>query len=278
MVHTATGAPGRPPRRSTVAVDDALVDAALLAAGQLGLDVADVPIAVIARHAGVSRSTLLRRLGGTRAPLDEAVRLRGVDPGGTPPVRIRAMDAAATLIGESGLAAATLEAIAARANCSVPSLYAAFGGRDGLLLAIFERHSPVLAFEEFAARPGADLRENVQRLYRVVATTLGSSPRVAPAMLAEAFARPDSPAVQSLAGHAMPRMLGLLGGWLASEIRAGRIRELPLPLLVQQLVAPMMIHMFLRPLAIDSGLVDLPDVDTACEIFADNFVRAVGIV
>ena len=33
-----------------------------------------MPVIVIARHAGISRSTLLRRLGGSRAALDEAVR------------------------------------------------------------------------------------------------------------------------------------------------------------------------------------------------------------
>ena len=43
-------------------------------AERLGRDVADVPIAVIAHALGVSRSTLLRRLGGSRGPLDDAVR------------------------------------------------------------------------------------------------------------------------------------------------------------------------------------------------------------
>jgi hypothetical protein len=32
----------------------------------------------------MSRSTLLRRLGDSRAALDEAVRAAGVDPGGQP--------------------------------------------------------------------------------------------------------------------------------------------------------------------------------------------------
>lgn len=58
------------------------------------------------------------------------------------PVRTRALDAAAALISESGLAAATLEAIAVRARCAVHSLYVAFGSRDELLRIVFERHSP----------------------------------------------------------------------------------------------------------------------------------------
>ena len=256
-------------------VPDAWIDAALRTADELGTGVADVPIAVVAQHAGVSRSTILRRLGGSRGPLDAAVRSRGVDPGGTPPVRTRAVAAAAEIIGENGLAAATLDVIADRAGCSVPSLYAVFGGRDGLLLAVFEQHSPVLAIEQYFSEPHADVRDTVSGLYRVLATVLARAPRVVPAMFAEAFARPESPAVQSLAGQAIPRVLGALGGWLTTQVRAGRISDQPLPLLVQQLMAPMMIHLLMRPVAVDSGLVELPEIEAVCDVLAGNFVRAV---
>ena len=142
-----------------------VVDAALRAAAKLGKDVADVPVAMIATEAGISRSTLLRRFGGSRSALDDAVRAAGVDPGGLPPVRIRAVDAAAALIGESGLAAATLEAVAVRADCSVYSLHAVFGGRDELMRAVFERHSPIHDIEEYLGRPGGDLLEVARGFY-----------------------------------------------------------------------------------------------------------------
>ncbi|OKH69351.1 TetR family transcriptional regulator [Mycobacterium sp. SWH-M3] len=261
---------------SAVSVPDAFVTAALLAAEELGRDVADVPVTVIARQAGISRSTLLRRLGGSRAALDEAVRARGVDPGGAPPVRTRALDAAAALIDENGLAAATLESIAAHAQCSVPSLYAVFGTRDGLLREVFERHSPVLDIEEFFDQPRGDLPSTVRSFYGVLVVALGRAPRVVPAMFAEAFARPDSPAVQTLVGHAGPRLLSVLARWLTAEVAAGRIRDLPLVLLIQQLMAPMLIHMFIRPAARLAAVVELPDIDTVCDVFADNFVRAVA--
>src|SRR5262249_33598932 len=75
-----------------------VVEAALRAAEKLGKDVADVPVAMIAAEAGISRSTLLRRFDGSRAALNDAVRAAGVDPGGLPPVRDRAIAAAAALI------------------------------------------------------------------------------------------------------------------------------------------------------------------------------------
>src|ERR1700742_3201869 len=152
-----------------VLVPEELVQAALRAAEKRGKDVADVPVLAIAREAGISRSTLLRRLGGTRAALDEAVRAAGVDPGGQMPVRTRALTAAATLISESGLAAATLEAIAGRADCSVHSLYMAFGGRDELLRLLFERHSPIPDLEDVLDTATDDLTATVQRIYQALA-------------------------------------------------------------------------------------------------------------
>jgi AcrR family transcriptional regulator len=253
-----------------------VVQAALRAAQKLGRDVADVPVAVIAAEAGISRSTLLRRFGGSRASLNDAVLAAGVDPGGLPPVRARAVTAAASLIGELGLAATTLEAVASRANCSVYSLHAVFGGRDELMRAVFEQHSPILDVEEYFAHADGDLIDVVRGFYRTVAHALGREPRVAPAIFAEAFARPTSPAVQSLAAYGPPRMLGMLGRWFEAEIRARRIRELPMPLLAQQLLGPIMIHVLARPILPNVVAWPLPDIDTVCEVFADAFVRAVA--
>ncbi len=257
-------------------VGEDLVQAALRAASNLGKDVADVPVIAIAREAGISRSTLLRRLGGARVALDEAVRAAGVDPGGQAPVRIRALDAAAALISTTGLASATLEAIAAHAQCSVHSLHAVFGGRDDLLRAVFDRHSPLLDIEDFTDSIDGELSSIVRQLYGLITRTLGREPRVAPAVLAEALARPDSPAIQNLLGHNAPRMLASIGAWLTAEVKAGRIRDLPLPLLIQQLLAPVVMHMLLRPAMPQIPGMELPDVDTVCDIFTETFVRAAG--
>ena len=252
-----------------------LVQAALRAADELGRQVADVPSAAIAARAGISRSTLLRRLGGSRSALDQAVRATGVDPGGQP-VRVRALDAAAELISAAGLGLVTMEDIAERASCSVDSLYAVFGGRTELLAAVFERHAPMLEIEDILDSHRGDLTETVRRVYAQLAETLNREPRVAPAMLAETLARPTSPAVLSLKRHSMPRLMAVLGQWLVAEIQAGRIRELPVPLLIQQFLAPTVMHLLLRPAIVESATVTLPEVDDACDFFAESFVRAVS--
>jgi AcrR family transcriptional regulator len=265
------------PDADALTVSDDLVQAALRAAEKRGKDVADVPVLAIAREAGISRSTLLRRLGGTRAALDEAVRAVGVDPGGQLPVRMRALAAAAALISESGLAAATLEAIATRADCAVHSLYMAFGSRDELLQAVFERYSPIPDFEDVLDTATDDLNATARRLYEALAAALGREPRVAPAILAEVFARPTSPTAQVLSQHAAPRMLEVLGTWLNTQVQRGRIRDLPAPLLIQQLMGPMVMHMLTRPALSTTGVIELPDMDTVCTEFAANFVRAVAV-
>jgi AcrR family transcriptional regulator len=270
MDRSTTSAPPPPVR-----VPDELVQAALRAAGELGRDVADVSAAAIAERAGMSRSTLLRRLGGSRAALDDAVRAAGVDPGGRS-VRVRAVEAAAMLLSEESLAAATLEAIAARAGCAVESLYAVFGNRDTLLSAVFDEYGPLGDIGDILAAEHDDLRATVRHIYGAIAEVLTREPRITPAIFAELMARPASPAVQSLVNRQAPQLFATVGGWLSAEIRAGRIRDLPLPLLISQFVAPMVMQMLLRPALGTQEFLDLPGIEQTCDVFADAFVRAVA--
>jgi hypothetical protein len=129
-------------------------------------------------------------------------------------------------------------------QCDSATHNAIFGGRDELLRAVFEQYSPVGAIEEFLHHPRGELSDTVQGLYRVIATAVDREPRVVSAMFAEAFSRPRSPAVQSLFSSTGPRMFGVLGLWLDTEVRGGHIRELPPLLLIQQLLDPIMIHLF----------------------------------
>ncbi|MGC9671523.1 TetR/AcrR family transcriptional regulator [Planosporangium sp. 12N6] len=271
MEPTATTSLAQP-----VQVPDELVQAALRAAEELGRDVADIPSTAIAQRAGMSRSTLLRRLGGSRVALHDAVRAAGVDPGGRS-VRVRAVEAAALLISEEGLAAATLEAIAGRAGCAVESLYAVFGNRDTLLGAVFDQYSPIVDIGDVLAAEHTDLRATVAHVYRTMAEVLTQEPRVTPAIFAEMLARPTSAAVQSLLRHKAPRLFTVIGEWLSAEIRAGRVRDVPLPLLLGQFVAPVVIHMLLRPAMSGLAFIELPDVEQTCDVFADAFVRAVAV-
>lgn len=257
-------------------VPEAYVRAAIDAARAAGADVADVPVAVVAQAAGVSRSTLLRRIGGTRAALDEAVRAAGVDPGGRPPVRDRAIDAAAALMSENDLASATMDAVAVQADCSVESLYSIFGNRDQLIAAAFERHSPLRELEHFLDQPHGDLRSTVLALYRKLAESLTREPRIMPALLAEGLARSESATTRAVLEHSAPRMLVAVGGWVSREIAAGHLRELPLPIIVQLLTGPYLAYWMLGRSVTSAAGIPLPPIEEAAELFTDAFLRAAG--
>ncbi|AUS78169.1 TetR/AcrR family transcriptional regulator [Actinoalloteichus sp. AHMU CJ021] len=257
-------------------VGSELVQAALAASRERGQDVADVPLTAIAEAAGISRSTLLRRLGGTRARLDEAVRDAGIDPGGRRPVRERAVEAAATLIGERGLGAVTLDAVAAEARCSLPSLHTVFGGRDGLLGAVFDRYSPVLALDSLRRDPPATTEDTVRAIYRAVVAAFQREPRVIPAIFGDMLSRPGGPAGEFLQEN-FPRLFGSVGELVMGEVRAGRVRPLPMPLLVQLLVGPMLMHLLLRPVLAPSLGDELPSTDRAVEEFTAAFLRSTRV-
>ena len=256
-------------------VSSELVAAAVEAARQRGQDVAEVPLTAIAAAAGISRSTLLRRIGGSRAALDDAVRQAGVDPGGRPPVRERAIEAAARLISEHGLGAVTLDAVADAAECSLPSLHTVFEGRDGLLAVIFDRYSPLLDLERLAADPPERVEDTVRAIHRALVAAFGREPRVLPALFADVLGRPGGPGSRMLQAN-FPRLLGSLDVLLMPKVRASQLRPLPLPLLAELMVGPLAMHMLTRP-ALRSALgPDLPSVEESCAVFADAFLRAVA--
>jgi AcrR family transcriptional regulator len=246
-----------------------LVAAAVQAAEQSGKDVADVPLEAIAQAAGVSRSTLVRRLNGSRQALDEAVRAAGIDPGSRP-VWVRAIEAGAWLISERGLANVTLDSVAEAAECSVHSLYSVFGSRDELFAAIYEHYSPFHDVLRISADPSASLEETVAELYRTIAAALIREPRVATAMLSDVLGNPHGIGARIFARY-FPRVRGSVGGWLTTHVEAGRIRDIPIPLLLQQLLGPLLAHVLMRPAL--PGEVNLEQI---CMEFTAAFLRAVG--
>jgi hypothetical protein len=120
-----------------------------------------------------------------------------------------------------------------------------------------------------------DLTSTARRVYAQLAETFGREPRMAPAIFAEVLAHPSSPSAQSLKDYSTPRLMAVLGQWFTAEIQAGRIRDLPLLLLIQQFLGPTLMHMLLRPAVVESGLVALLELEQACDVFAEAFVRAV---
>ena len=201
----------------------AIVQAANELAERQSGDIADVSLDDIAAQVGISRATLYRRIGN-RQRLDEAIRAAGLDPGGRGDVRERAINAAAEIISEGGFSAFTLEAVAARASCSIPALHAQLGGRDALLAATFERFSPLPRIEEALEQRPESLEEGVRRIYTIAFDTATARPRLIAAVIFRCpcpLGRPDGQVSAFELRAPSPRgRRGMVGGAKGRRSRA----------------------------------------------------------
>ncbi|HET7055248.1 MAG TPA: TetR family transcriptional regulator [Thermomicrobiales bacterium] len=254
---------------------DELIAAARAASEATGLPVAEVSLDDIARHAGISRATLYRRIG-SRAALEDAIRAAGIDPGGRADVRERATEAAANLIEEGGLAALTLEAVAERAACSVRALHTQIGGRDGLLGAIFERYSPLPQIEQAMSGGSMPLADGVRAIYDSILDSARVRPGLLAAVVADVAFRPDGPTAEFVRATYLPRVANVLAPWLEARVQSGEIRPLPIPLLIKLLVGPMGAHVFLGPAIARMTGLSQPSPDAVCEELTAAFLRAVA--
>jgi AcrR family transcriptional regulator len=256
-------------------MDSTIVRAAIAEAAETGRPVAEVSLDRIARRAGLSRSTVYRRVR-TRRALEEAVRDAGGDPGSRVGVRERAITAATELIVADGVAALTVESVTRRVGCAATSVYAAFGDREGLLAAVFERHAPLPVVEELlTADPQrfADFESGVRAIYTAVFDTVADDTPVLQALLAEVLAKPNGIATRFFGEQVLPRITSTVGAWLTAQANAGRCADLPLSLLIPMLIAPISVHLLARPRLLAAG-GPVPDRHTVIEAMTAAFCHA----
>ncbi len=258
-------------------MDPLIVQAAMAEAADTGSTVAELSLDRIARRAGLSRSTVYRRVRSRRA-LDEAVRAAGGDPGSRVGVRERAIAAATELIVSDGIAGLTVEAVTRRVGCAATSVYAAFGDREGLLAAVFERHAPLPVVEDLlSADPQrfADFESGVRAIYTAVFDTVAGETAVLQALFSEILAKPNGVSMQFFRERILPRITSTVGAWLGEQIRAGRCADLPLSLLIPLLIAPISVHLLARP-RLDAAGQKVPGRSPVIETMTSAFCNAVA--
>jgi AcrR family transcriptional regulator len=256
-------------------MDSTIVQAAISEAAATGTPVANLSLDRIARRAGLSRSTVYRRVGARRA-LDDAVREAGGDPGIRVGVRERAITAATELIVADGVAALTVEAVTRRVGCAATSVYAAFGDREGLLAAVFERHAPLPVVENLMTADSqrfADFESGVRAIYTAVFDTVADDTAVLQALFAEILAKPNGIGMQFFRDRILPRITSAIGAWLQEQIRVGHCADLPLSLLIPLLIAPISVHLLARHRLAAAGQ-PLPDRHTVIEAMTAAFSSA----
>lgn len=207
-------------------------------AAETGAEVSGLGLGDIAAIMGISRSTLIRRLG-RRHLLDDALARLGSSPA-RPSVADRAVEAAARLYGGHGAGEVTLERIASVAGCTVQSIQMQLGGRDGLLTAVFDRYSPLGRVEAALADPPEGLQPTARLLYGHVLDALLGEPPVMAAMFAEIASHPNGTLAAHVKENYAPRFARLMTDWLAPYRKSGVLRPLPGETLLSLFAGPVL--------------------------------------
>ncbi len=211
-------------------------------ARRLLTDDPSLPMAAVARAAGVSRATL-HRYYRTRADL-----LAAADVAPDPVTRDRVLAAAAELIGRDGLSALSMDEVAVLAQVSRASVYRLFPGKAAVFEALVTTYSP---FEPIVAYITAvrdrPIDEVVPGVYRLAAPIAAANIGILRAIFLEVTG--GSPEAVEGVGRPLGGLLAALGGYLEVQMDAGAIPRMHAALAVQALLGPLVFHLLTRAYA-----------------------------
>jgi AcrR family transcriptional regulator len=219
----------------------------------------------IAGEAGVSRATL-HRYFRTRADLLAALEL---EPDRDTSERI--LEAAAELVGRDGLRNLSMDELAETAGVSRASVYRLFPGKAALFAALVVAYSPFEVVEDTLARLGEEPPEVVlPAVAREAARTMAPRIGIARSLVFEVSA--GTPEAVEAVTPVLRQLLGTLGGYLARQMAAGRIRPMHPLVAAQFLIGPVFFHLMTRPVATRIAQLDVP-LEDAVAALADAAVR-----
>jgi AcrR family transcriptional regulator len=200
------------------------------------------PLEAVADAAGVSRATLYRYYP-SRTTLLEALDLEPESAS-----RDRILEAAAALIGRDGLARLSIDELANVAGVSRATVYRLFPGKPALFEALVTEYSPFHVVERTLERMADQPPEIVlPALARSVAHSV--EPRIG--IVRTLFFELTSGVDEALEGAAptIRNLLAGVGGYLAGQMRAGRVRPMHPLLASQMFIGPLFMHLITRPVA-----------------------------
>ena len=162
---------------------------------------------------------------------------------------------------------------------SASSVHIAFGGREGLLAAVFEQHAPLPAVERLLSQHPEwfiDFETGVRAIYTVVFDTVVDDTAVLEALFAETLGKPNGMGMQLFRDEILPRITATVGAWLGRQIDAGHCADVPLALLIPLLISPISVHLLARNRLAAAG-ASVPDRDTVIDVMTAAFCGSVGL-
>src|SRR5215469_5496017 len=196
----------------------------------------------IAASAGVAVRTLYRFFGSRSALLSEA----GCRP--APDTRDQILESALESVGRGGLAALSMDELAAAAGVSRATLYRLFPGKSALFGALIRTYSPWAAVADVVdAMPDGPPQEVMPAVGMAMAEAMQGRAWLLLRLLSELLhGGPDTvEGVQQGLARGLPDLVQYLSG----QMSAGRLRSMDPLVALQLLAGPIVADQLTRPLA-----------------------------
>jgi AcrR family transcriptional regulator len=226
----------------------------------------------VAAAAGVSRTSFYREFESREALLE------ALDVQPEPGARERILDAALTLIGADGLNALSMDDLATQAEVSRATLYRLFPGKAALFTSLVHAFSPLDPVTELLSTRQDELPEVLMpEIARAVYRTLFRDGETRVGVLRALFFEISSlsPDTAEGAQDAIRGLVGSLVFYLMSQMRDGRLRQMPPLLALQSFVGPIFFHLLTRALAERMLGFDI-DGETSVTLLAESWLRAMA--
>ena len=199
-------------------------------------------LAEVAAGARVSRATVHRLFRSREALFAE------LDLEPETGSRERALAAAAELLGGRPLSEVSMDDVAERAGLSRASLYRLFPGKPALFRELVRAHSPLEPIAEVLRAMGDRPPEEVMpAIARAVAARLQGRTGIIRTLLYEVSGL--SAETEEARQMALQEVLGPAAGYLAGQMRAGRLRPVNPLVAIQTFAGPLALHLLTRDLA-----------------------------
>jgi AcrR family transcriptional regulator len=230
-------------------------------------------VADFAAAAGISRSSFYRAFESRQALL------AALDMAPEPDATQRILDTAIRMVGAGGLAALSMDDVAAHSEVSRATLYRLFPGKGALFTALVQAYSPLEPVTEvLATMHGQPPSRVMPEVARAVFRTFYAGGENRTGMLRALFFEVSSlsPDAEEAVRTVLAELVASLSTYLVGEMSRGRLRLMHPLLALQSFVGPIFFHLMTRAPAERLLGFDMSGEQAVTEL-AETWLRAMSI-